>query len=59
MMMEMIVFAIALVAAQTIAGITMMTVFMSKWFIKKYYKKIMKLATEIVEEIDMESEEEA
>lgn len=62
-MKEMIVFAITLVAAQTVAGLIMMGIMMkvatSKKFIKKYYYMIMGLSEEIAEEALAEIEEEA
>ena len=62
-MMEMIVFAITLVVAQTVAGLIMMGIMMkvatSKKFIKKYYYMIMGLSEEIAEEALAEIEEEA
>lgn len=61
-MMEMIVFAITLVVAQTVAGLIMMGIVMkmatSKKFIKKYYHMIMNLFEEIAEEA-LDKEEEA
>lgn len=51
-MLTAIVFAITLVAAQTVTGLIMMKVFMSKKFIKKYYAMVMELSTEIVEELE-------
>lgn len=62
-MMEMIVFAITLVVAQTLAGLLVvgiaMKFFMSKKSIKKYYHMIMNLSEEIAEEALAEIEEEA
>lgn len=62
-MMEMIVFAITLVVAQTLAGLIVMGItmkfFMSKKFIKKYYHMITDLSEEIAEEALAEIEEEA
>lgn len=62
-MKEMIVFAITLVVAQTVAGLIMMGIMMkvatSKKFIKKYYYMIMGLSEEIAEEALAEIEEEA
>lgn len=56
-MMEMVVFAITLVTAQLIAGIAMMAVFMSKPFIKYYYKKIIRLVKDIEEMVEEMEEE--
>jgi hypothetical protein len=61
MMKEMIVLAITLVVAQTTAGLIMMKVFMSEWFIKKTTKRSFKLMKTIERDINdwMSEEEEA
>lgn len=60
MLAEMIILAITLVVAQTTAGLIMMKVFMSEWFIKKMTKKSFKLMKTIEQDIeDWMSEEEA
>ena len=55
-MLEMIVFAVTLVIAQTVSGFimthVMMKKFMSKDFIKKYTKMGVEVAEEIAEEME-------
>ena len=59
MMTEMIVLAITVVVAQTCAGLIMMKVFMSEWFVKKMTKRSFKLMKDIERDIeDWVSEEE-
>lgn len=48
-MMEMIVFAITLVVAQTVAGFVVMRLVMTKAFFMKYFKMSMELMKEIQE----------
>lgn len=50
-MLEMVVFAITLVVAQSLAGLIIMKVFMNKRFIKKYAKMTAKVAKEIEDEM--------
>lgn len=51
-MLEIIVFAVALVVAQVTAGIIMMKLMLNKGFLKKYSKLVMEISNEIVEEMD-------
>lgn len=52
-MMEIIVFAIALVVAQTAAGLITMKIFMSKKYIKKVAKMSLEISQELTEELDI------
>ena len=56
-MLEMVVFAVTLVVAQTAAAIALMAVFMSRRFIKYYYKQVMRIIKD-VEDIVEEMEDE-
>lgn len=47
-MLEMVVLALTLVVAQTVAGLLLVKVFMSKKFIKKY----MKMTVEMMKEVE-------
>lgn len=60
-MMWIIVFAITMVITQVLAGICMMCVFMSDWFIKMITKRSFKLMKTIERDINdwMSEEEEA
>ena len=51
-MLTAIVFAITLVAAQTLAGLFVAKLFMSKRFVKKYYAMVMELSRELVDELE-------
>ncbi len=53
-MLEMIVLGLTVVIAQTIIGIIMVKVMMSKHFLKKYAKMSYELTNELVEEMDSE-----
>lgn len=52
-MMEIIVFAIALVVAQMAAGLIIMEIFMSKKCIKKIAKMSFEIGQELTEELDI------
>lgn len=52
-MMEIIVFAIALVVAQMAAGLIIMKIFMSKNYIKKVAKMSVEIGKELAEEMDI------
>lgn len=54
-MLEAIVFAITLVVAQTLAGLVITRLIMSKAFIKKYYKWVLETMEELT---NMDFEEE-
>lgn len=56
-MLEMIVLGITVVIAQSIVGIIMMKVMLSKGFLKKYTKMSMDLANEITAELLGEDED--
>lgn len=56
-MLEMIVFAVTLVAAQILGYFIMMKVVFSKGFLKKYSKKYMELVEELTEEMFEKDEE--
>ena len=49
-MMEMVVFAITLVVAQLLAGIVLLAVFMNRNFIKFYYKRIVRMMKDVLED---------
>lgn len=51
-MMNMIVFAVTFVVAQTVAGLILVKLFMSKGFLKKYSKLIVEIGEEIAEEMN-------
>ena len=53
-MLEIIVFVVFLVLAQTLAGLIMMNKCLSKEFIKKYSKMAMEVAEEIQDEMEDE-----
>lgn len=53
-MLEMVVFAVTLVATQLVAGLIMLKLFTSKKFIKKYAKLSAKIANEVAEEMEDE-----
>ena len=55
-MLEMIVLGVTVVVAQTVAGLLMFKLCMSKTFIKKYAKKYMKVVEELTEELFKEAE---
>lgn len=57
-MMEMVVFAITLVVAQVLAGITLLAVFMNRSFIKFYYKRIVRMMKDVEEIVAEELEDE-
>ena len=57
-MMEMVVLAVTLVLAQTVAGIIMMKVFMSKAYIKKIAKMSVELTNELMTEVYCDEEDE-
>ena len=57
-MLEMIIFAVVLVIAQTAAGLIMMSVVMKKYMSKEFIKKYSKMAMEVAEEIQDEMEDE-
>lgn len=52
-MMEIIVFAIALVVTQMAAGLIIMEIFMSKKYIKKIAKMSFEIGQELTEELDI------
>lgn len=60
-MMNMVILAITLVVAQTLAGIGAMYICMSEWFIKKMTKRYIKLMKNIEQNVEdwMSEEEEA
>lgn len=51
-MLEIIVFAVVLVAAQIIGGFVIMNLMMSEKFLKYYTKKMIKLMKDFNEEFD-------
>lgn len=53
-MLEMVIFAITFVVAQTVASFVIMKLFMSKAFLKKMVKTYAELANEVVEELDLD-----
>ena len=53
-MLEMVIFAIVFVVAQTVASLIIMKLFMSKAFLKKMVKTYADLANEVIEEIDLD-----
>lgn len=53
-MLEMIIFAITFVVAQTVASFIIMKLFMNKRFLKKMVKTYAELANEVIEEIDLD-----
>lgn len=46
-MLEIMVFAITLVVAQVFASLVLIKLFMSEYFIKKYYKWMMKMIKDL------------
>lgn len=57
-MLEAIVFAITLVVAQTLAGLVITRLIMSKAFIKRYYKWVLETMNELTNmELGEEEEE--
>jgi hypothetical protein len=55
-MLEMIIFAVTFVVAQMLGGFIAMELMMSKGFMKRYYKKVMKMAIDITQELEDEEE---
>jgi hypothetical protein len=53
-MLEMVIFAITFVVAQTVASFIIMKLFMTKAFLKKIVKTYAELANEVIEEIDLD-----
>ena len=51
-MLEVIVFAVVLVAAQIVGGFVIMNLMMSEKFMKYYTKKMMKLMKDLEEDLD-------
>lgn len=51
-MLEVVVFGVAVVVAQIVAGFAMLKLFTSKAFLKRYTKKYFKLIAELEEEIE-------
>jgi len=51
-MFEMIIFAVTLVVAQTLASFAVMALCMSKWFTKKVYKKTFEMMNNVEEFIE-------
>ncbi len=51
-MLEIIVFALVLVAAQTTAGFVMLGIMFSDKFVKYYAKKAMKMTQTLTEEME-------
>lgn len=54
-MLEMVVFAVVLVAVQVFAGLLLVRVCMSEWFMKKYMRMMKKYMNRLME---MEFEDE-
>ena len=54
-MLEVVVFAITLVVAQLVAGVGILTLFLSDWFMKKCMKKSMDMAKETIEMMEKEN----
>lgn len=57
-MLEVIVFAVVLVAAQIIGGFAIMSLMMNEKFIKHYTKKMFKVMVDLNEELDEMMKEE-
>jgi uncharacterized membrane protein YciS (DUF1049 family) len=55
-MLEMIIFAVTFVVAQVLAGFVMMELILSKGYMKRYFKKIMKMSIDIAQELEDEEE---
>jgi hypothetical protein len=51
-MLEVVVFALVLVVAQLVAGLGIMTLCLSNWFMKKSLQKSMEMTKIISEEMD-------
>ena len=51
-MLEVVVFALVLVVAQLVAGLGIMALCLSNWFMKKSLKKSIEMTKVISEEID-------
>lgn len=60
MLGNMILFAFILVTMQLLGGFIAMKLMMTKWFLKRYTKKVMEVSNDIAEELmrDEDSEEE-
>ena len=54
-MLEVIVFALVLVVAQFIAGIGVITIITSNWYLNKIMKKSMEMTKEMVKVMEEES----
>lgn len=54
MLLELVVFAAVLVILQTLAGVVLMKLLMTKKFIKKYTKMATEVSQEIINEMEFD-----